>query len=427
MAVTVPNQPITNLGQLSLAGSVNASGDSVTFSSGSSVYSATGDNAVNAAAGWRTAEFNVFGYGGNTSGGGQANFNSGSTVVVRTRIFYGGTAPPDCVAQGFTAETNNLSFGPSAPTASQPGPALSFTESSAGGSVSNCAAATTVGDTHLATFDGLFYDFQASGDFVLAQVDPDFVVQARQVSGAPTWPDASVNTAVATRLGKTKIAICLAPAGQETPARLFIDGKPNDLSDGESISPADGVDVLRRGNVYVLRGESGDSVRAEINDTWINVSVGLGRRPVKVRGLIANADGNVNQIETRDGTVLTIPFSFEDLYPVYADSWRVPAHKSLLSVCWDRKTESGIPARQFFANDLDPQVYARTRAVCMAAGVKAGALLDACTLDVAVIGTDAAAKVFVGASPPVVVGNPHESHKHHGRHHGKHEDDPDDQ
>ena len=44
------------------------------------------------------------------------------------------------------------------------------------------------------------------------------------------------------------------------------------------------------------------------------------------------------------------------------------------------------------------------RAVCTAAGVKAGPLLEACTLDVAVIGQDAAAKVFVGAPAPIAVG-----------------------
>jgi hypothetical protein len=42
----------------------------------------------------------------------------------------------------------------------------------------------------------------------------------------------------------------------------------------------------------------------------------------------------------------------------------------------------------------------------MAAGVKAGPLLDACTLDVAVIGDDKAAQVFVNAREPVAVGNP---------------------
>lgn len=280
-----------------------------------------------------------------------------------------------------------------------------FTESSAGGSTSNCAAAATVGDTHLATFNGLFYDFQASGDFVLAQVDPDFVVQTRQVSGAPTWPDTSVNNAVATRMGKTQVAICLAPAGRE-PVRLNVDGKPTDLGDGKLLSLPDGVVVRRRGNVYVITGESGDSVHAEVNAGWINVTVGLGRWPVKVRGLIANANGNVNQIETRDGAVLTNPFSFEDLYHRYADSWRVASSESLLSVCGDQEIERSIPKRPFYASDLDPKLSERTRAVCTAAGVKAGPLLDACTLDVAVIGNDAAAKVFVGAHAPMAVGKP---------------------
>ena len=353
------------------------------------------------AANWQVTEFNVFG----DCCLSQANFNNGSTIVARTRVIYGGRNPPVCVAQGFTGETNNLSFGPNAPAASQPGPALIFDESSAGGA-SFCVAATTVGDTHLTTLNGLLYDFQASGDFVLAQVDPDFVVQTRQVSGAPRWPNASVNHAVATRMGKTSVAVCLAPrieSGGMT-AELKIDGKTTDLGDGKSLSLPDGVDILRRSNVYLIRGESGDSVRAEVNDGWINVSVGLGRWPAKVSGILANSNGNVNEIETRDGSVLANPFSFADLYHRYADSWRVPSNESLLSVCGERGIESGIPSATFYAHDLDPTVYERTRAVCTAAGVKVGPLLDACTLDVAVIGSDTAAQVFVGAPAPVAVG-----------------------
>jgi hypothetical protein len=229
-----------------------------------------------------------------------------------------------------------------------------------------------VGDTHLTTLSGLLYDFQASGDFVLAQVDPDFVVQTRQVSGAPRWPNASVNHAVATRMGKTSVAVCLAPrieSGGMT-AELKIDGKTTDLGDGKSLSLPDGVDISRRSNVYLIRGESGDSVRAEVNDGWINVSVGLGRWPAKVSGILANANANFNEIETRDGIVLANPFSFADLYHRYADSWRVPSNESLLSVCGERGIESGIPSATFYAHDLDPTVYERTRAVCTAAGVK---------------------------------------------------------
>jgi hypothetical protein len=44
------------------------------------------------------------------------------------------------------------------------------------------------------------------------------------------------------------------------------------------------------------------------------------------------------------------------------------------------------------------------RAICMEAGVREGPLLDACILDVAVIGDKAAAEVYVNALPPVAVG-----------------------
>ena len=284
------------------------------------------------------------------------------------------------MAEGFTGETNNLSFGPSAPGASAPGPAIVATESSAGGATANCSAATTVGDTHLTNFHGLLYDFQASGEFVLAQVEPDFVVQTRQVSGAPTWPNASVNSAVATRMGKSKVALCVASA------RLFIDDKPIVLGDGKSVSAPDGVDVSRRGNVYYLTSRSGYSVRATVNATWIDVLVGLGDCCAKVKGLLGNTTGNVNQIAARDGTVLTNPFNFEELYHRYADSWRVSPKESLLPACGDRDIEHGIPGKPFSAHDLDPKEYERAQAVAKAAGVKEGALLDAATLDVAVIG-----------------------------------------
>jgi hypothetical protein len=395
-SATAPAVTAAQLQGTTLTGSATGTTDSVVLTTAGGTATATAaDSVVNLSQSWNTVEWILCG----DCCLSQANFGGGTSIVPRVRVISGSRNPPNCVAQGFTGETNNLSFGPNAPAASQPGPALIFTESSAGGAQSFCAAATSVGDTHLATLNGLFYDFQASGDFVLAQADPDFVVQARQVSGAPTWPDASVNSAVATRMGKTKVAVCL-------PGRLNVNGENTELGDGKSLSTPDGVDVWRRGNVYTITSQSGDSVRAEVNANWINVSVGFGHSPTNVHGLLANADGDVNKIATRDGTVLTNPFSFEELYHPYADSWRVASNESLLSVCGDRNIEHGIPRRPFYANDLEPRVYERTRAVCTAAGVKAGPLLDACTLDVAVIGDDKAAQVFVNALEPVAVGKP---------------------
>ena len=203
--------PVTNLGQFTFRGAASAGADSFTMTIGGTAVSRAGDNSVNASSGWRIAEFNIFGDGGDShSVGGTATFNNSASLVTRIRINYGGSAAPICVAQGFTAEKNNLSFGPSAPVGSQPGPALIFIESTAGGAPSNCAASTSVGDTHLTTLSGLLYDFQATGDFELLETKSSFVVQNRQVSGAPNWPNAAVNSAIAAQFGKTKVAVCLA-------------------------------------------------------------------------------------------------------------------------------------------------------------------------------------------------------------------------
>lgn len=406
IAAPLPNQPITNLAQLSLSGTVTKTGDSVTFSVGGKIVAMQdGVNAVDAADGWTTAEFNVLGDGGNQYGGSQAVFNNGAEIITRNRIFYGGAAPPNCVAIGFTGETNNLSFPASPPAPTKPGPAVIFTENSAGPPASsNCAAATTVGDTHLYTFQGLFYDFQASGDFVVAQVNPNFVVEARQVSGAPTWPNAAVNHAIATQMGRDTVAVCQADIG----ANLFVNDRLIELGDGQVYSTPNGVDIWRVGNAYNATDQSGNSVNAVVNanasNFWINATLGLGHWPANLTGLVANANGNVNQIASSGGFVLTTPFPFGEFYDVYGESWRVGFEGGdLLSVCGEQ-TEIGDPRIPFYAIQLPPQLYKHARAVCTAAGVTGVALLDACTLDVTVIGSDAAAQVYVNARQPVAVG-----------------------
>jgi hypothetical protein len=123
-----------------------------------------------------------------------------------------------------------------------------------------------------------------------------------------------------------------------------------------------------------------------------------------VRGLLANASQGTNSIATRDGKVLTSPFSYEALYGRFADGWRVPAKESMLSIC-GREVERGVPKKLFFAKDLDPRLAKRMQAVCAQAGVKEGPLMDACILDVAVIGNSIAAKVHAITPNPVVVGD----------------------
>ena len=236
-------------------------------------------------------------------------------------------------------------------------------------------------------------------------------MQTRQVSGAPTFPDVAVNSGVATQMGSTRVALCL-------PGRLVVDGETTNLEDGGTLLvDADTVKVTRTGNAYLIRSQTGDSVHAVVNASWIDVSVGLGTVPTNAKGLLVSANGNVNQIAARDGTVLTSPFSFDEIYGPYADSWRVSAEESLLSVCDEVPAATGIPTGTFYAGALNPRDFNHGRAICEAAGVKVKSLLDACILDVAVLGKDAA-KVYVGAPAPAAVGMiVMRSCKHHHHHH----------
>ncbi len=405
-----PAEPMTSLGQLRVAGAAAGAGgaanDSITVTVGGTPYTAVGNNYFpDLSTQWKEAEFNVFGNGG----GSQATFNSGANLQVRTEVISGTNLGPGCDLRSWTGESNNLTLVNSPPSmpAALPAPVLVFAQSNPAspGAAATCADAVSIGDTHLHTFNGLFYDFQAAGDFVLAGVAPGFEVQTRQVSGAPTWPNATVNKGVAARFGETKVAVCLPPPGSNQLADVHVNGKLTAVPDGKTLELPGGVGIARQNNVYQLTSEDGDSVRAEINPGYINVNVGLGRWPSSVHGLIANPTGNANQIQTRDGVMLTNPFSFDDLYHRFADSWRVSERESMLSACnTEKPIEVGIPRQSFYAKDLEPEIRQKSQGVCTAAGVKPGPLFEACTLDVAVIGQDAAAQVFVGAIPPATVG-----------------------
>jgi MYXO-CTERM domain-containing protein len=138
----------------------------------------------------------------------------------------------------------------------------------------------------------------------------------------------------------------------------------------------------------------------------MNVIVGLGYSPNgAARGLLGNGNGKPDDdLIGREGKALALPLTFADLYGVYGEGVRVNPRDSLFG------DEKGAvftpPAKPFYAADLDGALYQKARATCTAAGIKHEALLDACTLDVAVLGSDAATKSFAGAPPPAKVMQP---------------------
>jgi hypothetical protein len=391
-----PRQPITNLRNLSLGASANANAnDIVTISNGTTAATALNPgNTLSLSTAWKDAEFAIVGDGRSS----QASFNAGSTIVVRTSVHNGTMNAPICVVEGFTGETNNLDLVDNAIVGAGQSPSIVSRQSNTLTSMRSCQAATGVGEPHLTTFKGLLYDFQATGEFVLAEAPPNFVVQTRQVTAPPPWPpNVAANKAIATRMGKTRVAVCL-------PRRVEVNGKATTINPASPLILPTGVDISRIGNAYLIRGPQGETVHATVYPDWIDVSVGLGQKPLAVRGLLANANNNVHQVATSTGTVLTWPIAFKTLYHRYGDSWRVKPGRSLL--CKAKKVPNRNPTRPFYAKDLKRNVAQRARTICRKARVRRGPLLEACTLDVAVTGRAVAAKAYVGARAPVAVGKP---------------------
>jgi len=106
------------------------------------------------------------------------------------------------------------------------------------------AASADSGDPHLVTTNGIYYDFQAAGEFVaLRNSDTGFELQARQspVQTSFTPPAnpytglascVSLNTAVAARMGKHRVTYEYIPglAGNAREMQLRVDGRLASLS-----------------------------------------------------------------------------------------------------------------------------------------------------------------------------------------------------
>jgi hypothetical protein len=376
-------------------GSVNGTLiDTVKMIVSGTAYAATApDKWVNLSGHWKDAQFGIYG----DTNGSEAYFAPGTDLKVNLVTHSGTTMAPQCVALNTTAESNNLYLRPAPPLGMGAAPSIeSEQNSNPPTSPAACANGNGWGEIHLNTFGcascstHLSYNFQASGDFQLAAAPlpsggPPFNVQARLIPFAAN-PNLSVSQDIAAQVGPSQVAVCNAPL------RLEINRHAVQLANGHRVGLPGGGSVSRQANVYLIRDRHGDSVRAAPNsylgvsylDTW----VGLGRWPTTVRGLLANAGNHANAVESSGGTVVTAPFSFGKFYKQYGNSWRVTPAQDLLSAC-GTKFASGNPTENYEASSLPHQEFLSAHAICVSAGVRAPALLDACILDVAVLGKEA--------------------------------------
>lgn len=271
------------------------------------------------------------------------------------------------------------------------------------------------GDPHMTTFDRLFYDFQASGEFnLVASRDDDLRVQVRQVPVQGVG-DVSVNTAVAAMVAGSRVTFTLA--GQQADAVVRLDGRP--------VAPA--PETPLPGGGTLVRSEDGPAPRyalswpdsttlfvRPIGEYGLEATMALAEaRKGRVQGLLGDGDGNRdNDLDMGGGRFLTKPSPtsqppFAEVYGPFANNWRVRQETSLFDYESGQSTanftDRSFPKRPTDLSTLPNAAAARER--CVAAGVSGPEVLDGCILDVALTGREEFAQSaadqeeFVDAGP----------------------------
>ncbi|HEX6871133.1 MAG TPA: VWD domain-containing protein, partial [Micromonosporaceae bacterium] len=257
--------------------------------------------------------------------------------------------------------------------------------------VNGCGSSN--GDPHLITLDGLFYDFQAVGEFVaVAASTPDLRIQVRQAP-LPYSRTVAINTAVAMQVSTTRLGF-YAEQGVTTVRR---DGQPVSVPVGDTNLPG-GATLTRythpyRGVSYVVRWPDRTVAWIEpVGAYGLHLTVDAApSRQGTVTGLLGNFDGNKdNDLATSTGSTLPVPAPFEQLYPGYADSWRITAATTLFDYPAGKDTNAftdrTFPDRAATPADLPAAARAAARSACQQLGITEPAVLDACTLDLALTG-----------------------------------------
>lgn len=247
------------------------------------------------------------------------------------------------------------------------------------------------GDPHLTTFDGIAYDFQSAGEFVIveATAGSPFTIQGRQRPWGGS-NSVTVYTGVVAAVGADRVALFT----DRSPA-LWVNGSPVTLGINQVLGLPHGGRVYRRaqGNRYVVAWPAGERLVADVNATaYMNLQVLLpSSRQGQVQGLYGNYNGSrQDDFALRDGSQLPQPLSFSEMYGPFAESWRITQDESLFDYLPGETTDTftirPFPGSPAYVATLPPAQRAAAAAVCNGVGANNPALFEGCVVDVATTG-----------------------------------------
>ena len=231
------------------------------------------------------------------------------------------------------------------------------------------------GDPHLGTLDGLGYDMQGVGEFVMVESTRGAPISV-QVRTTAVNAYATEITEVATRLGTARVTI-----DGSRPDALWVDGHAVTFAPGEVIKAVgDGtITHYTQGGVDGWMITYADATKAAlvVLDMGDRLDVTFAASPDRngdFRGLLGNFNGQAgDDLALRDGTQLSSNPTFDQFYGQFVNSWRISQGESLLDYGAGQTTASftnlAFPPGLLDINSLPTDVVAAAQAAVDAAGI----------------------------------------------------------
>jgi hypothetical protein len=218
-----------------------------------------------------------------------------------------------------------------------------------------------IGEPHITTINGIHYDFQAAGEFVVLRSTSGFELQARMSPiSTTTQPGVdpysglsacvSINTAVAVRIGKHRVTYQPPLTGNPDPLglQLRVNGK-RVLLKRTGIRLGNDGRITKTADPGGINIQLADRRTVTVTPYWWKEQrrwyLDIVASPIEASGIAGAIEGDDWLPRLSDGRSLgprpaALRDRFADLYQKFADSWRVDKDTSLFDYARNTSTKT---------------------------------------------------------------------------------------